>query len=388
MKKLKKIYLDYASSTPIDENVLTEMIPYFKSFFANTMSIHSLGREAKVILEKSRERVAGFICAKSKEIIFTSSATESNNFALKGIAFANKNKGNHIIVSSIEHESILKAAEFLEREGFKITRVKVNEKGIVDPKDIEKLIKKETILVSVIHANNEIGSIQPVSQIGRLCREKGVYFHVDAAQSFGKIAVNVNQMNVDLLTASSHKIYGPKGAAILYIKEGTKIEPLLHGGGHEMELRSSTVNLGAIVGFVKAVELCNLYMKEEFKRIMKLKEKFVSTILKSIDGVVINGDQKRCLPNIVNISFKGIEGEALAIKLDMEGICISTGSACSSVSLEPSHVLLAIGRRGKEARSAVRFSFGRFTSTEDINYTLKILIKSVKELRSRNYKLS
>lgn len=377
---MKRIYLDYASTTPVDRRVQKAMAPYFSEKFGNTMSLHSFGQEAKIALEESREKIARVIGAKAKEIVFTSSATESNNLALKGIAFANKNKGNHIIISVIEHPCVLESAKWLEKQNFEITMVKVDKYGLVNPDDVKKAIKENTILVSIIQASNEIGTIQPITEIAKLCRGKGVYFHTDAAQSFGKIPIDVNKMNIDLLTASSHKIYGPKGAACLYVREGIKLQPLLHGGGQENGLRSSTINVPAIVGFAKAAEICEKEMKSESKRQIKLRDYLIKNILK-IEGSHLNGHPEKRLPNNINVSFDFIEGEAMVIQLDMEGIALSTGSACSSATLEPSHVLLAIGLKPEQAHGSLRISLGKQTTKKDIDYFLKVLSPIIKRLR-------
>jgi len=292
MKK-NRIYLDYAATTPVDPKVTKTMLPYFSEKFGNTMSLHSFGQEVKQVLEESREVVAGLMKAQATEIIFTSSATESNNLALKGIAFANKDKGQHIIISSIEHPCIMESAKWLEKRGFEITRLKVDKCGLVDPEDVKKAIKKNTILVSIMHANNEIGTIEPIEEIGKICKERDVYFHTDASQSFGKIPIDVNKMNIDLLTASSHKMYGPKGAACLFIKENVKIEPLLHGGGHESGLRSSTVNVSAIVGFTRACKICEKEMKKEAEKQIKLRDKLIKGVLEKIEFSHLNGHPQK-----------------------------------------------------------------------------------------------
>ncbi len=377
----KKIYLDYAATTPVDQRVLKAMLPYFTSQFGNTMSLHSFGQEAKEKLEESREVVANLIGAKAGEIIFTSSATESNNLALKGIALANKKKGKHIIISSIEHPCIMESAKWLEREGFEITRLKVDKYGLINPEDVKKTIKKETILVSIIHASNEIGTIQPITEIGKICREKGVYFHTDTAQSFGKIPIDVNKMNINLLTASSHKMYGPKGAGFLFVREGTKIEPILHGGGHEGGLRSSTVNVAGIVGFAEAVKICKKEMKREGERLRKLRDKLINGVLAKIERAHLNGHPKKRLPNNANFWFEFVEGESIVIQLDLLGIAASTGSACSSAKLEPSHVLLAIGLKPEQAHGSLRLTLGRWTKEGEINYVLKVLPRVIKKLR-------
>jgi len=380
--KVIKTYLDYAATTPVDPRVLKAMLPYFTEKFGNSVSLHSFGQEAKKALEKSRSIMVKTLNAKNKdEIIFTSSATESNNLAIKGIAFANQNRGKHIIISSIEHSCVLNSSQWLEKQGFKITKIKVDKYGLIDPKEIEKAIRKDTILVSIIHANNEVGTIEPIEEIGKICEKKKVYFHTDAVQSFAKIPINVQKMKVDLLTASSHKLYGPKGAALLYIKKGTKIEPLLHGGNHEFGLRSSTVNVPAIVGFGKAVEICEKEMKKESKRQIKLRNKLINGVLKKIPDSYLNGHPTKRLPNNTNFWFAYVEGEAIVMDLNSYGIAGSTGSACSSEKLEPSHVLLACGLRIEQAHGSLRLTIGRWTKEKDINYLLKILPKTIKKLR-------
>jgi len=376
---MKRIYLDYAATTPVDPRVKKAMEPYLIKRFGNTMSLHSFGQEAKVALEESREAVADLIGAKPNEIVFTGSATESNNLALKGIAFASKRK--HIIVSAIEHPCILESAKWLQKQGFDITKVGVDKYGLVNPEDVKKAIRKDTILVSIIHASNEIGTIQLIEKIGKICKEKGVLFHTDASQSFGKISIDVDKMNIDLLTASSHKMYGPKGVACLFIRDGVEIEPILHGGGQENGLRSSTVNVPAIVGFAKACQICKKEMAEESGRLTGLRDKLIKGVLK-IEDSRLNGHPKNRLPNNANFSFSFIEGESLIIQLDLKGIAVSTGSACSSIKLEPSHVLLAIGLRPEEAHGSLRVSLGRWTTEKDIEYLLKALPKIIKQLRS------
>ncbi|MDO8424573.1 MAG: cysteine desulfurase family protein [bacterium] len=377
----KNIYFDYAATTPVDPRVLRAMRPYFSEKFGNTMSLHYFGQEAKQMLEESREKVANLIGVLPGEIIFTGSATESNNLALKGVAFANKNKGKHIIISRIEHPCVLESAQWLETQGFEITRLPVDQYGTVNPNDVEKAIKKETILVSVIFVSHEIGTIEPIGEIGRICRQKGVYFHTDATQGFGKLPMDVNKMNIDLLTANSHKIYGPKGAGCLFVRKGTKIEPILHGGGHESGLRSSTVNLPAIVGFAKA---CEIYQKEgvkEAKRLTKMREDLIRKVLKSIPGSHLNGHPQNRLPGNVNFWFEFVEGESIIIQLDLLGVAASTGSACSSASLEPSHVLIAIGLKHEQAHGSLRITLGRWTRESDISYLLKVLPGIIENLR-------
>lgn len=376
-----KRYFDYAATTPVDSRVLKAMMPYFSDKFANSMSFHSMGQEVNEIIEDNREKMAGFIGAKSNEIIFTGSATESNNMVLKGIMEANKDKGNHVIISLIEHDCVFGNAKYLEKKGFKVTYLDVDKYGCVKLDDLERSIDKKTVLVSIIHGNNEIGTIQDLKAIGEVCKKHDVYFHTDASQSFGKVKIDVNEMKVDLLTASSHKIYGPKGAALLYIKEGIKIEPLLQGGGHEFGLRSSTLNTPAIIGFVKAAEIAIRDLDTEDKKITKLRDKLIEGILKNIKGTFLNGHPTKRLSNNVNISFGLIEGESLLLELDDLGIECSTGSACSSRTLAPSHVLLALGLSHVQAHGSIRFSLGRFTKESDVNYLLKVLPKAVDKFR-------
>lgn len=377
----KKIYLDYAATTPVDPRVERAMLPYLKDKFGNTMSPHSFGQEAKRALDESREQIANLIGAKANEIIFTGSATESNNLALKGIAAAQKEKGKHIIISSIEHPSVLETAKFLKKQGFEITKIPVDRYGLVDPANVKAAIKKGTILVSIIHASNEIGTIQEIKEIGKICQKFGVPFHTDCAQSFAKIPIDVEKMNIDLLSASSHKIYGPKGAAFLFKKEGIKIEPLFHGGGHEFGLRSSTVNIPAIVGFAKASKICQQEMTREGKRQQKLRDKLIRNVLEKIEGSHLNGHPKKRLPNNANFWFSFVEGESLVIQLDLLGISASTGSACSSAKLEPSHVLLAIGLKPHQTHGSLRLTLGRYTKEKDIDYLLQILPQAIKRLR-------
>ena len=378
---MKRVYMDYAATTPVDPRVVKAMLPYFTKKFGNTMSLHSFGQEAKEALEESRIKVAKLMKANPTEVIFISSATESNNTVLKGIAFANKHKGKHIIVSKIEHHCILDSAKWLEKQGFEVTYLKVDKYGLIDLNELENSIRKDTILVSIMHANNEIGTIEPIKEIGKICRERGVYFHTDAAQSFGKIPIDVKKMNIDLMTVSAHKMYGPKGVAGLYIREGVKIEPLLHGGGHEFGLRSSTVNVAGIVGFATACEIQRKEMKKEAERLTKLRDRLIKGVLNSIEDSHLNGHPTKRLPNNTNFYFDFIEGESLVMLLDKYGIAASTGSACSSESLEPSHVLLAIGLKPWQAHGSLRLTLGKWSKREEIKYVLEVLPKVVEKLR-------
>ena len=379
----KRIYLDNAATTCLDDRLLEVMLPLFNKQFGNSSSLHSYGVEAKNVLDQAHEQLAGFIGASPDELIFTSGGTESNNFAIKGIAFANRHKGNHIIVSSIEHNCILNSCKWLEEQGFYITYLPVDHNGIVDLDFLERAINPKTILASVMYANNEIGTIEPIDEIGRICRAKNVLFHCDACQSFGKVPVNVVPSNIDLLTINSHKIYGPKGVGALYVRKGTSIMPLLHGGGQEHGLRSTTENIPGIAGFAKAAELCMDEMEKETIRLTRLRKRFTDFLYDEFENAYINGHDKQRLPGHVNFSFHGLEGETirLLLLLDELGIAVSAGSACSSNhGSNASHVLQAIGLNPFEARGGIRVSFGRFTSESDIDYCLSALKQSVPEL--------
>lgn len=367
----RQVYLDYAATTPVDPRVVKAMMPYYGQIFGNTMSLHQMGMKTAEAVEKVRKVVADFIGAETEEIIFTGSATESNNMVLKGLAEAYPDK-KKILISAIEHDCIVESAKWLSNKGYVVKKIPVDKEGFVELDFIKKEIDENTLVVSVIHGNNEIGTIQDIGEIGKICREKGVLFHTDAAQSLGKTDINVKTMQIDLLTGSSHKIYGPKGAAFLYIKKGIKIVPLLHGGGHENGLRSSTVNVPAIVGMGKALEIMKK-PKAENQKIAKLRDKLIDGILKTIPDCFLNGSKENRLVNNVNISFKRVEGEGMLLELDSYGVSCSTGSACSSRMLEPSAVLLAIGLKAEEAHGSLRFSLGRWTTDEDINYVLKVL---------------
>ena len=381
-KTKKHVYLDYAATTPVDKSVIKAMMPYFTEKYANPASIHSMGTEANKALDKAREVFANYLSSQISEIFFTSSATESNNWALKGVALAYKNKGNKIIVSSIEHDCVLNSAKWLSQNGFIVEYAPVDGDGTVDLEKLKKMITPDTILVSIMHSNNEIGTIQPVEEIGKICKEKKVLFHTDASQSFGKMPINMKKLNIDLLTASSHKIYGPKGTALLYIRSGTLIEPLLHGGGHERGKRSSTVNVAAIVGFAKALELCIKEMYSEKLRQTKLRDKVIKHILKTIPNSHLNGHPVNRLFNNINVRFDFIEGESLMMELDNSGIEVSTVSACASSKLQFSHVLLACGIEEKYAQGTIRVSLGRYTTEKDIDYFIKELPKAVEKMRN------
>lgn len=376
----KPIYLDYAATTPVDPAVIRAMLPFFTKKYGNTASLHSLGRQANQSLENCRQNFASFINASSEEIIFTSSATESNNLVLKGVALANRQKGNHLIVSQVEHDCVLESAKWLEQNGFSVTYLPVDSYGMVDPLVLKSAITPQTILVSIMHANNEIGTINPIKEIGAICKKHHILFHTDASQTFGKLIIDVKNMNIDLLTASSHKIYGPKGAALLFIKNGISLVPILHGGGHESGLRSSTVNLPAIVGFTKAASIAHQKIKTENSRLQKLRDQLIKGVLSSIPTASLNGHPIARLSNNVNFSFSGIEGESIVSLLDDFGIAASTGSACSSPKLQSSHVLRACSVDPKNIHGSIRFSLGRWTKTRDINYVIKTLPKVINHL--------
>jgi cysteine desulfurase len=368
----RRVYMDYASTTPIDPRVLEAMMPYFRERFGNTMSPHSWGMEAREALERARETVATFIGANPMELIFTSSATESNNLAIKGVALANRGRGRHIITSKIEHPSVLEPCKWLKKNGFEVTYLPVDVHGIVDPGDVEEAIRRDTILVSIMHANNEIGTIEPIKEIGEICGERGVYFHVDAAQSLGKLPVNVEEMRVDLLTLSAHKIYGPKGVGGLYVRDGVRLEPLLHGGGHEYGLRSSTVNVAGAVGFAKACEIAREVMYEEAEKLGRICRRLIHEML-GIDGVHLTGHPEKRLPTIASFWLEFIDGERLIMELNERGVAASTGSACSSGKIEPSHVLLAIGLNERQAKRGLRLSIGRWTTEDEVDYVIECM---------------
>lgn len=379
---MRRIYLDYAATTPTDPEVVKVMSPYFTDNFGNPSSIHSFGQEGKAAIEKAREKIASFLGAKPEEIIFTSGGTESNNFAIKGIAYANQKKGDHIITSSIEHHCVIEPCKYLEKIGFKLTYLAVDKDGLVNPEDVKDAITDKTILISVMHANNEIGTIEPIVEIGRIAKEKGIYFHTDAVQTFGHLPINVDELNVDLLSVSAHKLYGPKGVGALYVRKGTRMVSFMHGGDQERRRRASTENVPGIVGFGKAVEVAKEKMDEEAEKLTVLRDKSIKGILDNINHVRLNGHPTKRLPNNINISIEFIEGESLLLNLDLEGIAASTGSACNSSSLEASHVLLALGLSHELAHGSLRFTLGRYIREEDIDFVLEVLPKIVDKLRS------
>ena len=379
---MKRIYLDYAATTPVHPEVVKAMLPYFAEAFGNPSSIHSFGQEARDAIEKARNEVAALIGAKTEEIVFTGSGTEADNFALKGVALANQGKGNHIITSSIEHHAVLETCKFLEKQGFSVTYLPVDGYGIVDPDDVKKTITGKTILISIMHANNEVGTIEPVAEIGNIARGAEIYFHTDAVQTVGHIPVDVNKLGVDLLSISAHKLYGPKGIGVLYIRKGTKISSFMHGGNQERGRRASTENVPAIVGFGKAAEIAQHEMLEEVQKLTVLRDRLIEDILKSIEHTQLNGHPVMRLPNNVNVSVGYVEGESILLNLDLAGICASTGSACSSSDLEPSHVLAAMGLSHIQAHGSLRFTLGKWTTEEEINQVLNVLPGIVSKLRA------
>ena len=373
---MRVIYLDNAATTKVDEKIVREMNKYHTVKYGNASSLHIAGKEAKHSIEKARKIIAKSIDAKSEEIIFTSGGTESNNLVLKGLFFANPTK-RHIIITKIEHDCVLNASKWLEKQGVKVTYLDVDKEGFVNPEDIEKAITKDTLLVSIIHGNNEIGVIQDLEKIGKICREKNVLFHTDACQSYTKTEINVKRQNLDLVTLNAHKIHGPKGVGALYVRKGIKITPLAHGGGHEFGLRSGTENTPGIVGFAMAVRLAK---PKYVKQITELRDRLIKGI-EEIDNVKLNGPRKNRLCNNINFSFNNIEGEAIGGYLDSYGIASSTGSACSNLAEGPSHVLKALGLTDLQANTSLRLSLSRENTKQEIDYTIKILRKIVKRLR-------
>ncbi|MEE9564578.1 MAG: cysteine desulfurase NifS [Candidatus Hydrothermarchaeaceae archaeon] len=375
---MKRIYMDHAATTPVDPRVVEAMAPCFSEKYGNPSSLYSAAREAKMAMEEARAEIAALINAGPEEIIVTSGGTESNNLALKGTAFAKK-KG-HIVTSAIEHHAILHPLKWLEERGFKVTYLPVSEDGILDAESVADAIRKDTILISIMHANNEIGTIQPIGEIGNIAAERGIYFHTDAVQSVGKIPVDVEKMKIGMLSISSHKLYGPKGVGALYLRKGVKIDPLLHGGGHERKRRSGTENVSGIVGFGKACEISKKEMGKEGKRLTQLRDRLIKNVLK-IENSWLNGHPKKRLPGNANFGFKFIEGESIILELDFNGIMANTGSACSTSSLKPSHVLTAIGLRPEYTHGSLRATLGRQNTKEEVDYVIETLSKVVSRLR-------
>ncbi|MBC8213628.1 MAG: IscS subfamily cysteine desulfurase [Candidatus Marinimicrobia bacterium] len=380
---MKKIYLDYHSTTPVDPIVLDEMLPYFSEKFGNAASRnHAYGWEAEEAVDIAREKIADLICATSREIIFTSGATESNNLAIKGIAQMFREKGNHIITVKTEHKAVLDTCKALERDGFDVTYLPVEKNGLLNLDKLKSAITNKTILISVMHANNEIGVIQPVTEIGEICKEHGVFFHCDAAQSIGKIPIDVNEMGIDLLSISGHKIYGPKGIGALYVRRKNprvRLKSQIDGGGHERGMRSGTLPTPIIVGLGKSCELAGKLLEEENTRLKSLRDKLYKGISSQLPQIILNGDTTNRLPGNLNLSFAYVEGESLIMSLP--NIALSSGSACTSASLEPSYVIKALGVSEDLAHSSIRFGLGRFTTEEEIDVTIESVVKAVNRLR-------
>ena len=379
---MRRVYLDNNATTPVAPEVFEAMKPYFLEDHGNASSIHWYGQRAKAAIEQSREQLAHLLNARPNEIVFTSGGTESDNHSLFGIVGASKSETKHIITTTIEHSAVLNTAKELEKRGVRATVVPVGSSGVVDPADIEKAIGPDTVLISVMHANNELGTIQPLEDIGRIAREHDVYLHTDAVQSVGKIPVDVAALGVDLLSLSAHKLHGPKGVGALYIRKGTILQPLMYGGHHERDRRPGTENVPGIVGLGKAAELAGGRMAEKMERIGALRDRLENGILSSVPLASVSGDKSCRLPTTTNISFDYVEGEGFVIAMDLKGVSCSTGAACSSGSVQPSRVLTAIGRKPEQARSAIRFSLGHFTTSEDIDYALEVLPGVVEQLRS------
>ena len=383
---MRRVYLDNAATTPMRQEAMEEMVAVYRDCFGNSASVHSFGREARRCLERARTEVAGALGADPEEILFTSGGTESDNLAIKGVAWALRERGRHIVTSAVEHHAVLHCCEALEKEGFEVTYLPVDRHGRVDPGDVERALRKDTILLSVMLANNETGVIQPLEEISKMARERDIPVHTDAVQALGKVPVDVRKLGVDLLSISGHKFHGPKGVGALYVRRGTKLSPIFHGGGHERGLRPGTVNVPSIAAMARALSLAVAEMEEIAAKLSFLREKLYRGVVERIEDVRVNGpspgEPVPCLPNILNLSFLGAEGEALLMALDMEGIAVSTGSACSSGDVEPSHVLLAMGVPPEVARCGIRFSLGRHNTEEEIEQVVEVLPRLVERIRS------
>jgi len=380
---LKQVYLDYNATTPLDERVLESMLPYLKEKYGNASSVHNFGRDAKTAIEDAREKVAAILNADSSEIYFTSGGTESDNLALKGAAYINQSKKNHIITSSIEHHAVLESAKFLEKNGFKADYLTVDQYGTVSTDDLKNKLTDNTSVVSVMHSNNEVGTIQDIKSLTEIAKEKGALFHTDAVQSGGKIKIDVKELGVDLLSMSGHKIYGPKGTGIIFIRKGVRVAPLFHGGHHEKKRRPGTEDVPGIVGFAKALEIAESMREQEHARWKELADFFIDGVQAKVPDVFLNGPRdERRIPSTVNMSFKAIEGESIILSLDMKGIGVASGSACTSGSLEASHVLMAMGVPVELAQGSIRFSLGRYTTKDDLQYTIDVLPEIIDRLRA------
>jgi len=379
---MRRIYLDNAATTPTDSEVVNAISPYLSLKYGNPNSVHYFGNEAREAVEEARKKVAHLIGAQPEEIIFTGGGTEGDNHAIKGVAWANQKKGNHIITTKIEHHAVLHACQFLEKHGFTVTYLPVDKYGLINPEDVKKAVTNQTILISIMHANNEIGTIEPISEIGRIAKEADIYFHTDSVQAFGHIPIDVDELGVDMITMSGHKLYAPNGIGALFLRKGTKIVPLIHGGGQERNRRAGTENVAGIVGMGKAAELAEKRMLEgESEKIIQLRDKLIDGIMKKIKHVRLNGHPSKRLPGNVNLCFEFIEGESMLLSLDMQGVAASSGSACTSGSLEASHVLLAIGLPPEIAHGSLRMTLGKDNTTQDVDYVINILPGIIKKLR-------
>lgn len=378
---MRQVYLDYSATTPVKEDVVKEMLPYYTKFYGNPSSLYDMGLEAKAGIDKARKRVAKLINADSREIFFTSCGTEADNWVLEGASDALRRKGNHIITSRIEHHAILHTCEYLEKHGFEVTYLDVDSEGFVHPETLEKAIRPETVLISIMMVNNEIGTIQPIKELAAVAKKHGVLFHTDAVQGLGNVPIDVKDLGVDFLSMSAHKIYGPKGIGALYMRRGIRISTFMHGGAQESKKRAGTENTAGIVGFGKAAEMAMEGLSEHIRHSTDLRNYFWEKIESSISGVQLNGPKDKRHPGNLNISFDYIEGEAILLLLNGNGISVSTGSACSSKSLAPSHVLDAIGVSITKMNGTIRFTVGDFTTREDIDYVVDVLIKVVERLR-------
>ncbi len=379
---MKRIYMDHNATTPLREDVLEVMLPYLRGEFGNASSLHYFGIQARRAVEAAREKVATALGAQLREIILTGCGTESDNQAIKGVMFANRGKGDHIITSRIEHKAVLQTCQYLEKQGFRVTYLPVDEYGLVNPDDVAQAITGRTVLVSVMFANNEVGTIQPIGAIAQVCRERGVYFHTDAVQMVGKLPIDVNELGIDLLSLSAHKFYGPKGVGALYVRKGVKVDPLLHGGHQEWGRRAATENVAGIVGLGRALELRLGEMDAEAERLTALRERLYAGLLARIPHVYLNGHPGERLPGTLNVCFEYIEGEGIIMGLDLAGVAVSSGSACTSAELSPSHVLLAMGVSPAVAQGSIRFGLGRENSEADVDYVLEKLPPIIERLRA------
>ncbi len=381
VKAMDRIYLDNAATTAMSEQVLQAMLPYFTECYGNASAIHSTGRDAKKAVERARRQVAAALGAQPQEIYFTAGGSESDNWAVKGAAFANQAKGRHLVTTAIEHHAVLHTCQWLEKQGWEVTYLPVDEEGFVTAEQVRQAIRQDTVLVSVMAANNEIGTIEPISEIGSVCRERGVLFHTDAVQAVGAVPLLVESLNVDLLSLSAHKFHGPKGVGALYIRSGVTIDSLVHGGAQERGHRAGTENVPAIVGLGEAIEIAVNSLTENAVRITHLRNRLLNELTEQIPAMRLNGAKDKRLPNNLNVSFDGIEGEAVLLRLDLEGIAASSGSACTAGSLDPSHVLMAIGLSCDEAKGSLRLTLGTDTTEAEIDETVRVLSEVVGSLR-------